>query len=153
MAMRASRIGLFALVATIIALFVANLMYVSHISATRKHGTLEASGTDLSTWTFTPDSCQSGNQRGFFGVSLFTSTDKRLGVAVINDPRQGYVVATNIPDTNRTMSFESCSVLRGDVHWSGIIINGVRGVSGSIELSCNTERASLSGRLDFDSCH
>jgi hypothetical protein len=148
-----SRIGRLAWFVVPVTTAAIGFLAASHLSRVEVHGTLEASGTELGTWTFTPDSCRSGEWRGFFGASLSTSNDKRLGVAVISDPLRGYAIVVNIPDTDKAMSFEHCSVMRGDVHRGGVVVNGIRSVGRSIEVSCKTEVASLSGRVDFDGCH
>jgi hypothetical protein len=41
-------------------------------------GSLSASGQEVGDWVLTPDICESGDRRSFFGARMYTSHDSRL---------------------------------------------------------------------------
>jgi hypothetical protein len=125
---------------------------VSYLLSVEVHGALHASGEAIGTWTLTPDDCQSGEHQGFFGVSLFSKADTRLGVSIIKDPTRGYLVDANIPGSDRALTFENCPI-RGDVHRTSSRVNDIWNVSGSIDVACSTDDAAISGHVEFAGCH
>lgn len=116
-------------------------------------GSLSASGQEVGDWVLTPDICESGDRRSFFGVRMFTSHDSRLAFVYVEDPLQGRGVTVNIPGTDSGYRFggQACKVLDGSLQ-RGAMINQVRAVSGTIDVDCQTDGASLRGHLTFENC-
>jgi hypothetical protein len=117
-------------------------------------GTLNATGPTIGTWTLTPDICQSGFARAFYGVQMFMSRDKELGFVYSEDPSRGPHVTVSIPNTSQGYGFNSvdCPVMHASL-WRGPMINYVRAIGGTIDLDCSAEGNNLNGHLAFENCH
>ena len=96
-------------------------------------GSLAAAGPGIGNWVLTPDICESGHRRSFFGVRMFTSEDRRLAFLYAEDTPQGHGVTVNIPATQSSYRFgeQDCKVLEGSLR-NGTMINDVRSISGTI---------------------
>jgi hypothetical protein len=116
-------------------------------------GSLAAAGPGIGDWVLTPDICESGHRRSFFGVRMFTSHDSRLAFLYVEDPLQGHGVTVKIPGTQSGYRFgdEDCKILEGSLQ-NGSIINDVPSISGTINIDCQTDQASLKGNLAFTNC-
>lgn len=117
-------------------------------------GSLGAEGSAIGNWALTPDICQSGDRRNFFGVQMFTTKDTRLAFVYGEDPLRGRGVSVNIPETKFNYRFgeRDCKVLDASLQ-RGAMINQVRSVSGAIDVDCQTDGAHLKGRVTFENCH
>jgi hypothetical protein len=137
---------------TIIVLVGANLLW-NTLFGVSLSGSLSAAGPGVGNWVLTPDICESGYRRSFFGVRMFTSHDRRLAFVYVDDPMQGRGVSVNIPGTDSRYRFgeQDCKILDGSLQ-RGAMINEVRAISGAIDVDCQTDRASLKGHLTFENC-
>jgi hypothetical protein len=124
-------------------------------SAGRDHasGQIDAEGDQLGTWTLEAHSCRNGGHDGFFGVTL-QNEDGGPRIRLLRSPEGEPSVLAGLPGTDRTLRFsqQNCTRLDADIQETGTIFNNVRGLKGSLTLSCAMEGSTLKGRVDFDQC-
>jgi hypothetical protein len=127
------------------------LYSVTHVEL---DGQVTASGGALGNWVMTPDICESGYRRAFFGVRLFSSKDKNLAIVYADAPTDGQSVSANIPQHKGAFRFKDadCRVLKGDL-WRGPKIDTVRSVGGTLDIDCAAEGSHLAGHITFSNCH
>lgn len=115
-------------------------------------GSFEASGGELGNWKFTPDSCASGEPRGFFGVLLYNKGDNDHVIKVFKQPDSGKIVlAVKIPGSDKARILQSCKRLEDSVHRTSTRFNKVWEMAGQIDIDCPAEH--FRGRATFDHCH
>jgi hypothetical protein len=140
------------LVLTVVIVVGANLLW-NTLFGVALSGSLSASGQDIGNWVLTPDICESGDRRNFFGVRMFTSHDNQLAFVYVEDPLKGRGITVNIPGTDSGFHFggQACKVLDGSLQ-RGAKINQVWSVSGTIDVDCQTDGATLKGHVTFENC-
>ena len=117
-------------------------------------GSVHAEGREIGSWTLTPDICESGFARAFFGVRMFSSQDKQFAFVYSEDPARGLHISVNIPNTDQGYGLgpADCPVLQATLQ-RGPMINNVRAMSGTIDLDCAAKGNTLHGHLSFENCH
>lgn len=106
----------------------------------------------LGKWSFVPNTCNSGQRQGFFGVWLFREGDKKNGVRVAYGAAGEPVVSIKIPGSdNKAMVLRSCKVLQVSVLRTNTTVNNIRLLKGSVEIDC--PEADVKGKATFDNCH
>lgn len=115
-------------------------------------GSFQATGGDLGNWSFSPDSCVSGERQGFFGVMLFKQGDESHFVKLAKDPTTGQTVLTvPVPGTDKGLVIRSCKQLDGRVQRTNVRFNRIWCVEGSLQADCPS--AHFSGQATFKNCH
>ena len=119
-------------------------------------GTVTSSGPG-GDWTMKVNACQSGMQKGYWGISFFDDNQKQL-VGRVALPESGTAhVQLNQPGTGEAMRYEKtqCSVWDADVQYTSSSINGVRAMKGHAKFDCSgTDPVTrVTGDLKFRSCH
>jgi hypothetical protein len=118
-------------------------------------GTFQAAGPDIGQWLMTADECQSGEHQGFFGIVLFSSMDRKLGITIVQPPIESPSIAANVPDKDyaRVFHADSCTLLKVDLHRANSKFNGIWDVYGSVAVDCQADNAHLQGRVELRHCH
>jgi hypothetical protein len=118
-------------------------------------GTFQAAGPDIGQWLMTTDECQSGEHQGFFGIVLFSSTDRKFGITIVQPPIESPSIAANVPDKDyaRVFHADSCALLKVDLHRANSKFNGIWDVYGSVAVDCKADNAHLQGRAELSHCH
>ncbi len=102
-------------------------------------------------WVLTPDDCESGQRRNFFGVTLLDTQAPGAFVRVMTDPIRGNVVLLN-PGTgakNVLLSANDCSQFDVQVHTTNTTINDIRALDATLRLQCNNVTANVTA----ENCH
>jgi hypothetical protein len=117
-------------------------------------GSVQAEGNEIGNWTLTPDICQSGFRRSYYGAAFFSSKDPRLALVYAEDPGNDGQVHVNIPGADKGFRFDSgdCKIMNASLV-RGPTINQVRAISGTLAIDCEAEGSRLHGHLSFDNCH
>jgi hypothetical protein len=132
----------------------ASLVLWDSLFGTSIDGSIVAEGSEVGSWTFAPDICESGFRRSFYGVRMFSSHDSHLAFLYVADPTRGRSIEVKVPDKDEGYRFfaQDCETLDASVQ-TGAMINNVRSVGGTINLSCKAQGGSLRGSLKFENCH
>jgi hypothetical protein len=143
-----------AIVLTGVLLFIGAHALWDSLFGTSVSGSMRAEGSDVGSWVFAPDICESGFRRSFYGVRMFSSHDSQLAFVYVDDPTRGHSVEVKVPDKDLGYRFfeQDCKVLDAALT-SGAVINSVRAISGTIDIDCQTPGGSLTGHLKFENCH
>jgi hypothetical protein len=143
-----------ALVVIGICIFVgANLLWDSLFGASIS-GSIVAEGSEVGSWVFAPNICESGFRRSFYGVRMFSSHDSHLAFVYVEDPTRGRSIEVKVPEKDEGYRFfeRDCETLVASVQ-TGAVINDVRSIGGTINLSCRAQGGSVRGSLKFENCH
>ena len=98
---------------------------------------------------FVPTSCRSGQSRGFAGVELADSQQRRLRLAQALDGRFQAIYFP--PGTSVGENLGMCGAM---TFQNGIaVVNGVRNVEGTATLNCGTGRYKVAGDIAFRGRH
>jgi hypothetical protein len=102
---------------------------------------------------FTPDICESGFRRSFYGVRMFSSRDSKMAFVYVDDPTRGRSIEVSVPGKEYGYRFyeQDCRFRNASLQ-IGSLINNVRAISGTIDLDCQTQGGSLEGTLKFVNC-
>lgn len=154
---RRNAAGLYVLVALAVigvGIFVGGTLLWDSLFGTEISGSIAAEGSEVGSWVFAPDICESGFRRSFYGVRMFSSHDSHLAFLYVEDPTRGRSIEVKVPDKDEGYRFfeRDCGTLDASVQ-TGAMINNVRSVGGSINLDCKAEGGSLKGTLKFENCH
>jgi hypothetical protein len=119
----------------------------------RASGQIDADGARLGTWTLEAHRCRNGVHDGFFGVTM-QNEDGGLWIRLLRNPEGEPSVLARMPGTDRALRFsqQNCAQLDADIQETGTIYNNVRGLKGSLTLSCAIDGSTLKGHVDFDQC-
>lgn len=109
-------------------------------------GSFTATGEPLGTFTFTPAQCRSGQRMSFFGAALLGEGQNDGGILVIEDAVRGKIVKVEVPGSCEPPDYEKCKVVeivpsqcetfRLAVQRTGMMVNEIRLVEGSLALKC-----------------
>ncbi|HET7885009.1 MAG TPA: hypothetical protein VFL62_02165 [Bradyrhizobium sp.] len=143
-----------ALVVVTIGVFVGAGLLWDGLFGTSISGSIVAEGSEVGSWTFVPDVCESGFRRSFYGVRMFSSHDSHFAFVYVEDPTRGRSIEVKVPDKDEGYRFfeRDCATLDASVQ-TGAIINNVRSTNGTINLDCKAQGGSLRGSLKFENCH
>jgi hypothetical protein len=123
-------------------------------------GTLQIDGA-----AFTPTACHSGARYGLQGVELRDAAGKRLRASISHRPDASYpspavqglaavtVLEPGAPQGEQIEPIgpiEPCGLLTVGTQASKIVYRSVRG---DAELSCTTDRHTITGHVEFSGCH
>ena len=97
-------------------------------------GSIEASGAVLGTWSFAIRGCESGASEGFYGVT-FHSDDKLHAVRLVHNAVGPMTVAVNLPGSDQFAEVP-CYAVVGKLERTGVKINSVPVLRGTIQLAC-----------------
>ncbi len=116
-------------------------------------GSIQAAGPEIGTWVLTPDICQSGDRRRYYGVQVFSSKDKQLAFVYDEDPITGGRLSVNVPGARHSyvLGDRDCRVLKASLQ-RGTIINRIQAMDGSIDVDCRVDDNTLTGHLSFENC-
>lgn len=107
-------------------------------------------------WSMTPDVCGSGEHQGFFGVDLGEGTDTSTLVRVLLDPKTGYTVGTNVPETNVSYWLDAddgCEVFDVEVVRQNSRVNNIWNLAGHAIVECQLPGVDIHMDLEFGNCH
>jgi hypothetical protein len=137
------------------AAILAIIVLILYTQRTMVVGTFQAAGPDIGQWMMTTDECQSGEHQGFFGIVLFSSMDRKLGITIVQPPIESPTIAANVPDKDyaRVFHADSCTLLKVDLHRANSRFNGIWDVYGSVDVDCQADNAHLQGRAELSHCH
>jgi len=137
----------------VVAIFFLGGLLLIYTQRTSVVGTFQAAGPDIGQWMMTADECQSGEHQGFFGIVLFSSKDRKLGIRIVQPPSPS--IMANVPGENDAHVFEadSCTILKVDLHRANRKFNGIWDVYGSVAVDCQAQNAHLQGRAELSHCH
>jgi hypothetical protein len=144
-----------ALIVVGIGVFVgANLLLWDSLFGTSISGSIVAEGSEVGSWVFAPDICESGFRRSFYGVRMFSSHDSHLAFLYVEDPTRGRSIEVKVPEKDEGYRFfeQDCGTLDASVQ-TGSMINDVRAIGGTINLDCKAEGGRVRGSLKFENCH
>ncbi len=141
------------IVGVCLALFFGGQMLWRSLFGTTMSGSVQAAGPEIGNWTLTPDICQSGDRRRYFGVQMFSSKDKPLAFVYAEDPINGGRISVNIPGAHSSYRLDArdCPVLNASLQ-RGPMINRVQAIDGSIDVDCRVDDNTLKGHLSFGNC-
>ncbi|HEY2040655.1 MAG TPA: hypothetical protein VGG95_13370 [Edaphobacter sp.] len=137
----------------IVVLMAGAFMLWNKLFGTSVSGSVSATGPAVGNWELTPDVCRSGDRRNFFGIQMFSKQNKELSFLYVEEPARGNMISVNVPGTDHGYRFfqEDCAVLNGSLH-RGPTINQVRSISGTVDVDCHTDDASVKAHLTFKNC-
>ncbi|MGA7808551.1 hypothetical protein [Bradyrhizobium sp.] len=137
-----------------IGVFVCANMLWDSLFGTSINGSIIAEGSEVGSWVFAPDICESGFRRSFYGVRMFSSHDSHLAFVYVEDPTQGRSIEVKVPDKDEGYRFfeKDCGTFEASVQ-TGALINSVRSIGGTINLSCEAQGGRVRGSLRFENCH
>jgi hypothetical protein len=117
-------------------------------------GSIVADGSEVGSWEFAPDICESGFRRSFYGVRMFSSHDTKLAFVYVEDPTRGRSIEVKVREKDEGYRFfeRDCGTLDAAVQ-TGAVINDVRSVGGTIHFDCTAPGGSVRGTLKFGNCH
>jgi hypothetical protein len=148
-------IGRIALLIFIVLAAGSGLIMAVVTSAGRDHasGQIDAEGDRLGTWTLEAHSCHNGVHDGFFGVTM-QNEDGELWIRLLRSPEGEPSVLARMSGTDRGLRFspQNCTQLDANIQETGTTFNNVRGLKGSLTLSCAIDGSTLKGHVDFDQC-
>ncbi len=98
------------------------------------NGWFEGSGETQGVWRMHVTQCQSGERESFYGVT-FGSDDDTRAVRIVRNPVGPMTVA--VSSSQGEFSAIACTEVRGSIRPTGVRINGVRVVTGEIQVLCN----------------
>jgi hypothetical protein len=132
----------------------ANLLLWDSLFGTSINGSIVAEGSEVGSWVFAPDICESGFRRSFYGVRMFSSHDSHLAFVYVEDPTRGRSIEVKVPEKDEGYRFfeQDCGTLDASVQ-TGAMINDVRSIGGTINLDCKAQGGSVRGSLKFENCH
>ncbi len=107
--------------------------------------------------------CRSGQHRNFFGVVVVGDGPNTGGIKLVQDPMSGWNLVAEVPGSCRgpnggdpctVMTFRSgdCRSFDADVHYSGIMVNEIRLLSGHLKAECSSSQGTISADLVFKKC-
>ncbi len=126
-------------------------------------GSFTAAGAPLGDFTFTPAQCRSGQRMSFFGAALLGKGEQDGAILVIEDAVRGKIVKVEVPGSCEPPDYEKCRVVeivpsqcetfKLAVSRTGILVNDIRLVEGSLTLKCAfKEGGTASADLVFTRC-
>ena len=85
---------------------------------------------------------------------MFSSHDKHLAFVYVEDPTHGRSIEVRVPEKDEGYRFfeQDCGTLDASMQ-TGAVINDVRSIGGTINLSCKAQGGSVRGSLKFENCH
>jgi hypothetical protein len=85
---------------------------------------------------------------------MLQNEDGELRISLLRSPEGEPSVLARVPGTDHVLRFsrQACTQLDADIHEGGTIVNSVRGLNGSLTLSCALDGSTLKGHVDFDKC-
>ncbi|MCA9658171.1 MAG: hypothetical protein KC486_07495 [Myxococcales bacterium] len=125
-------------------------------------GSLTSDAPTLGSWTFVPDTCESGQRRGFNGVSLYDDDHPEIAIDVVDDPLDGLALAVDgVQCDDRTtctpvvLYASDCPALDGYIYRNtSVSTNNVWHVEGWVSVECELPGGGrLRGDVNFDGCH
>lgn len=119
-------------------------------------GEAEASTKESGKFSIKPTECYSGERQGFFGVDAREGDDGKKIVRLINDPKDGYSVKINIPDSDKALILqkgESCKKFDVHVEKQNSEINNIHNVRGHIKIDCKKGDMKAKVNITFANCH
>jgi hypothetical protein len=137
-----------------VVIFIGSNLLFNYLFGTSISGSVRAEGSQVGSWAFTPDICESGFRRSFYGVRMFSSQSDQLAFVYVDDPTRGGSIEVKVPEKDYGYRFyqQDCRVLDVSLQ-TGSMINNVRAISGTIDLDCQTQGGSLKGSFKFVNCH
>jgi hypothetical protein len=144
-----------AVIALLVVAFAGGLAYFLYsMTHVELDGQVAADGGAIGNWVLTPDICESGYRRAFFGVRFFSSQANDLALVYSDAPNDGQTVLANIPNGKGSFRFKDrdCRILKADM-WRGPKIDTVRSVGGTLDIDCAAEGSHLAGHVTFSNCH
>jgi hypothetical protein len=135
-------------------IFIGGDLLWNDLFGTSVDGSIRAAGSQVGSWAFTPDICESGFRRSFYGVRMFSSHNDQMAFVYVDDPTRGRSIEVKVPEKDYGYRFyeQDCRVLDASLQ-TGSLVNYVRAISGTINLDCQTQGGSLKGSLKFVNCH
>ena len=125
-------------------------------------GSLTSDAPELGAWTFTADACESGQRRGFHGVSLYDDDLPEVAIDVVDDPLDGLALAIDgvacdgrSTCTPVVLYASDCPDLDGYVFRDiTVATNDIWHVEGAVAVECPLPGGGrLRGDVRFDGCH
>jgi hypothetical protein len=126
-------------------------------------GRVHSTGGELGTWDIALDSCQSGQNSGFFGVDFFVTGSTEMRVRYVHDEAAGDVVKVAIPSRpGSALVFDraaKCSVLEGALEKTNFNTwtpkGNVTHLNGHVKIDCAASggKGHVSGEAIFTHCH
>ena len=137
-----------------VVIFVGADLLWNNLFATSIDGSIRAAGPQVGSWAFTPDICESGFRRSFYGVRMFSGHNDQLAFVYVDDPTRGRSIEVKVPGKDYGYRFyeQDCQVLDASLQ-TGSLVNNVRAIGGTIDFDCQTQGGSLKGSLKFVNCH
>jgi hypothetical protein len=123
----------------------------------RASGRLVSEGGPLGTWTFTPDTCSSGQREGFMGVWLRVAGHENEAVRLSGDAAGQVVMVIHRPGKDgakpqvTTVLEKQCRRLDATVTGTSTKVNNIRLLKGSLQADCPDLK--LKGEITFENCH
>ena len=144
--------------------FMAVAIFFSLRGCSQVQGTLVAGGFGPEGgFTFRPESCQSGQRQGFFGIVLLGDGPAAGAVLLVEDPDQGPIVTIKLPGSCPTAGMQGCAevVIRPDqctvferaVRNTETRINNLTLREGHLRMQCAMpDIGTLEAHLEFEGC-
>jgi hypothetical protein len=82
----------------VVVIFIGADLLWNALFATSIDGSIRAAGSQVGSWVFTPDICESGFRRSFYGVRMFSSHDGQLAFVYVDDPTRGRSIEVKVPE-------------------------------------------------------
>lgn len=98
---------------------------------------------------FVPTACRSGQARGFAGVELADSQQRRLRLAQALDGKFQAIYFPPGASVGENLGTCGAMTLQNGI----AVVNGIRNVEGTATLSCGTGRYKVNGAVAFEGCH
>jgi hypothetical protein len=117
-------------------------------------GSADVTTKEHGDFSIKPDECVSGERQEFFGADLRQGDGRKI-IRIISDPKAGYSVKVNIPDTKKAVvvNDDVCSKFDVHVEKQNSTINNIKNVKGRAKLKCKVEGSKVKADLKFENCH
>ncbi len=78
-----------------------------------------------------------------------------IGQRIISDPKDGYAVKINLPNTKKAVTVNEtvCSTFDVHVEKQNSTINDIKNVKGRAKLDCTVEGSTVKANVTFENCH
>jgi hypothetical protein len=80
-----------------VAIFIGADLLWNELFATSIDGSIHTAGSQVGNWVFTPDICESGFRRSFYGVRMFSSRNGQMAFVYADDPTRGRSIEVGVP--------------------------------------------------------
>lgn len=131
--------------------FIGMFFGIRNMVKTEIKGTIISENNSLGTWKIFPDSCDSGQRQGFFGVDIYNKKNADIRLRAIKDPVKGIIVLVKSSKTEEQgmkLTPSDCKKLQLKVRHGNVTYNKIREMKGHLTMDCKL----ITADLTFNGC-